>query len=461
MKKIFYTVFSLLVLGGGLVSCSKDALDPSLSVDRDLNVKPIETESDLRAVLTGAYETMTHFTYYGREILMFDEVRTDNAYSVGYSNRFINVSQFAVTANHVYPADTWKQIYKVINSSNLAIGADVTKGDKEAIDNYKGQAYAIRALAHFDLVKLYGQQNVDQNADALGVPYITKFSELDAKSYVRLTVKENRTSIYADIDKAISLMTDDTSEFTRINKQSALGLKSRMALYFAAFFPEDYAVAKDAAAKAMEMGGSIVSKSAFDASFGAESKQANSIFELAQSGVFNQGTNSMFYVFSYDGYGDVLVHPDVLDLFANPDDVRGGEKMIAEDVDGDLRNIGKYPKMSSNLKVMRFEELLLNYAEAAFILNNGDAQALDLINQLRAQRGEVAFTALTLEDIRTERRKELIFEGFRFDDMMRYKMEIPTSPVTTKVIPYGDTKLAFPIPQNEINVTKIKQNKGY
>ncbi len=461
MKKIFYTVFSLLVLGGGLVSCSKDALDPSLSVDRDLNVKPIETESDLRAVLTGAYETMTHFTYYGREILMFDEVRTDNAYSVGYSNRFINVSQFAVTANHVYPADTWKQIYKVINSSNLAIGADVTKGDKEAIGHYKGQAYAIRALAHFDLVKLYGQQHVDQNADALGVPYITKFSELDTKSYVRLTVKENRALIYADIDKAISLMTDDTSEFTRINKQSALGLKSRMALYFAAFFPEDYAVAKDAAGKAMEMGGSIISKSAFDASFGAESKQANSIFELAQSGVFNQGTNSMFYVFSYDGYGDVLVHPDVLDLFTNPDDVRGGEKMIAEDVDGDLRNIGKYPKMSSNLKVMRFEELLLNYAEAAFILNNGDAQALDLINQLVAQRGEEAYTVLTLDDIRTERRKELIFEGFRFDDMMRYKMEIPKSPVTTKVVPYGDTKLAFPIPQNEINVTKIKQNKGY
>lgn len=461
MKKIFYTVFSLFLIGGTLVSCEKDALDPSLSVERDLEEKPIVTQADLRAVLTGAYETMTHYTYYGREIILFDEVRTDNAYSVGYSNRFLNVSQFGITVNHVYPADTWKQIYKVINSANLAIGSAVTQGDKEYINDQVGQAYAIRALAHFDLLKLYGQQNVDQNADALGVPYITKFAELNSKNYTRLTVKENRALIYADIDKAISLLINGESDKYRLNMQSVLGLKSRMALYFAAFFPEDYAVAKDAAAKAMEMGGGIVSKSAFEASFVSDSAQPNSVFELAQSGVFNQGTNSIFYVYSYDGYGDILVHPDVLQLFDNPNDVRGGEKMIAEDEDEDFRNIGKYPKVSSSIKVMRFEELLLNYVEAAFILNNGDGQALDLMNQLAAQRGEAAYTALTLEDIRTERRKELIFEGFRFSDMMRYKMAIPESPVLDKVVPYGDSKLAFPIPQNEINVSKIKQNKGY
>ncbi len=462
MKKIFYTVFSLFLIAGSLVSCEKDALEPNLSVDRDLNEKPIETQADLRAVLTGAYETMTHYTYYGREIILFDEVRTDNAYSIGYSNRFLNVSQFGITVNHVYPADTWKQIYKVINSSNLAISSVVSKGDKEEINDLMGQAYAIRALAHFDLLKLYGQQNVDQNADALGVPYITKFAELDSKSYTRLSVKENRTLIYADIDKAISLLKENPSDGAyRLNMQSVLGLKSRIALYFAAFFPGDYALVVDAADKAMQMGGEIISKSAFEASFSSDSAQPNSIFELAQSGVFNQGTNSIFYVYSYDGYGDILVHPDVLDLFTNPDDVRGGEKMIAEDVDGDLRNIGKYAKVSSSIKVMRFEELLLNYVEAAFVLNNGDAQALTLLNNLATQRGEDAYTALTLDDIRTERRKELIFEGFRFGDMMRYKMGIPVSPVLDKPVPYGDTKLAFPIPQNEINVSKIKQNRGY
>lgn len=471
MKKIFYTVFSLMILGTTFVSCSKDALEPELSVDRDLENNPLKTVADLESALTGVYQTMTHFTYYGREVILYNEVRTDNAYSMGYSNRFLNVSQFALTPTQVYPTNTWKQIYKVINNANLAIAADIEEGDKASIDNLKGQALAVRALAHFDLLKLYGQQHVDKSADALGVPYILKFAELDMEKYKRKTFRENRDLIYADIDMAISMLDEGSSNVTRISKQAAYGLKSRMALYFASYFPQDYSLAKDAAEKAMEFGGQIVERAAYEASFSGE-LQGNSVFELAQDGTFNQGTDAIFYVYSYDGYGDIVVHPDVLDLFGDSDDIRHSDKMIAEDVDGDLRNIGKYPKMDANIRIMRYEEIVLNYIEAAFNVNSGDVMALDLMNAIAGQRELVfdevedkdiplQYTSLTLDIIQTERRKELIFEGFRFDDLMRTKKDVPQNPQIAGDVVYGDPMLAFPIPQNEINISKIQPNKGY
>lgn len=470
MKKIFYTIFSLMIIGTSLMSCSKDALEPNLSEDRDLEKNPLKTVADLQAALTGVYQTMTHYTYYGREVVLYNEVRTDNAYSEGYSNRFITVSQFAITPTQVYPTDTWKQIFKVVNNANLAIGADV-EGDQKTIDDLKGQALAIRALAHFDLLKIFGQQNVTQGADALGVPYIEKYAELDMEKYKRKTFRENRDLIYRDIDLAASQMSPNSGAVTSLSQQAVYGLKSRMALYFAGYFPEDYALAKDAAEKAMEQGGQIVDRAAFEASFNGEI-QANSVFELAQDGTFNQGTDAIYYVYSWDGYGDIIVQDDVVDLFGDSDDIRNSDKMIALDVDEELRNIGKYPKMDANIRVMRYEEIVLNYIEAAFQVNNGDARALELMNAIAGQRVMVydavqdkdvplEYTALTLDIIQNERRKELLFEGFRFDDLMRNKMEVPKNPMITKAVPYGDDRLAFPIPQNEVNISKIPQNKGY
>ena len=56
------------------------------------------------------------------------------------------------------------------------IGTDVTtlEGDQEYAKHIQGQAYAIRALAHFDLLKTYGQQYVGGD---LGVPYVKILKE--------------------------------------------------------------------------------------------------------------------------------------------------------------------------------------------------------------------------------------------------------------------------------------------
>ena len=88
-----------------------------------------------------------------------------------------------------------------------------------------------------------------------------------------------------------------------------------------------------------------------------------------------------------------------------------------------LRNMRKYPSTTTaddNVPVIRIEEVVLNLAEAMFELNDG--QALATLNSIPSNRGATPYTSVTKDNIIMERRKELMFEGFRFDDMMRTGM---------------------------------------
>jgi hypothetical protein len=71
---------------------------------------------------------------------------------------------------------------------------------------------------------------------------------------------------------------------------------------------------------------------------------------------------------------------------------------------------------------MRYGEVLLNYAEAAVELGVQPAKALECINKIRTRAGIPEKTALTLDDVRHERRVELAFENHRFWDIRRWRI---------------------------------------
>ena len=73
---------------------------------------------------------------------------------------------------------------------------------------------------------------------------------------------------------------------------------------------------------------------------------------------------------------------------------------------------------------IRYAEILLNYAEAAYELGSNIPQALDAVNRLRARAGIALLDPgeLSLEKIRHERRVELAFEDKRFWDIRRWRI---------------------------------------
>src|SRR5690606_29771348 len=128
-------------------------------------------------------------------------------------------------------------------------------------------------------------------------------------------------------------------------------------------------------------------------------------------------------------------------------------------------NMGKYPDTpvgADNIPLFRYEEVILNYAEALFE-TGGDA--LTQLNLITSNRDASAYASVTKEDILEERRKELIFEGFRFDDMMRTGQDVPywgTIQNLMGTVSYPDNLFAYPIPLGELNAnSNMVPNEGY
>lgn len=138
--------------------------------------------------------------------------------------------------------------------------------------------------------------------------------------------------------------------------------------------------------------------------------------------------------------------------------------------------------------LLRFAEVLLNYAEAQNEAEGPDPSVYDAINRVRARAG-VNMPPLPAglsqegmrERIRRERRIELSFEEHRFFDVRRW-MEGPETlggPVSgMRITPrdggfdyerfvvetrvFDERMYLFPIPQSEINnTTNLEQNPGY
>jgi hypothetical protein len=445
MKKIFLIVLSLAIFSTVMTSCSPDSLEPSLEQNRDFILNPPSTVSDLQLLANGMYKRMVAVPYYGRDYVIFNECRTDNAYSTGASNRFLNVSSGTLTASAAYPTDTWTQIYAVITNANLIINATIV-GDQVVVDDLKAQALTVRALAHFDLLKLYGQQNVgtsltSMNMSALGVPYVTTYRDLSKLTPARNTAAEVKQFIYDDLNSAIPKFIPTSLNYTKVNFQSAKAIKSRVAIYFS-----DWTVARDAASEALALGGSIVPESSFVSSFSADGKQSNSVFELVQLSNDNNGINGLFQIYGATVYGDIVLNNTIaFSSIFDASDVRRSAGMISA-----TRNIGKYTKFATNTKVIRYEEIVLNYAEALFETGN-TPQALIELNKITSKRGAVAHLVASKATILLERRRELAFEGFRFDDLVRNGKGIPKNPNILAPFAYGDYRLAFPIPQAEMN----------
>jgi starch-binding outer membrane protein, SusD/RagB family len=142
---------------------------------------------------------------------------------------------------------------------------------------------------------------------------------------------------------------------------------------------------------------------------------------------------------------------------------------------------------SMNFIMMRYAEVLLNYAEAVNeATDSPDARqkAVVRLNQIRARAGitqplvAANYTQSTLrERIRKERRIELCFEEHRFFDIRRWKianvvmkrpatgMAIENDMFVRKVLDsrtYNERLDLLPLPNSEVNnCPLIYQNPGY
>lgn len=472
MKKNFLKVFVLASFGLSTYSCSDDLLEPtvaqSLTVETSVN-----TYDDLRILLNGCYDFMADYRYWGRNVIISGEVRADNVYANASSGRFLAIGSMDIDVSNADVREIYEYAYKVIANANIVINSNVS-GDQDMIAHAKAEALTLRALAHFDLVRIFGQHNITGQGgmNAPGVCYVTEFKSSDLYP-IRNSVGDVKSKIYQDLDDAISNFSSSLNDPNKyaISSDAAYAIKSRVAIYFG-----DMSIARTAC-EAIIDNYEVAPLNSYADTFSSITAAPNSIFELVQLPNDNNNINGLASIYRKGqnnvGYGDIQVlNQFVADAGFDTDDVRSSSSMIDLDFGSTTKyvNVGKYPTMASgnysdNIKVIRYEEVVLNYAES--LLDTNPTEALNQLNRIVSNRetSPNLYTVATLNNILIERRKELCFEGFRFDDLARTGRDIPLldSVAQTHLGPaFGNYNFAFPIPLFETNAnSNISQNFGY
>ena len=465
MKRI--TIKNMIVttvLFLSLASCEKSFLElkPPTSLTPEF---ALATEADLQVALRGAYAGLKSTALYGRSLMVLGDMMADNTYqSALNTNRYTNFNLYNYLVTDGDVAGLWNASYTVILRANNIINSPIA--DNANIQQIKGEAYAIRALAYFNLVRYFGSPYT-LDPSKLGVPIITTY-QADLKPE-RAKIADVYTLINKDLTQAYTLMTKFTNS-SQFSKYSAKALQAKVYLAMG-----DKTNAKTAALDVITNSGFTAISSAAHTGYWAgvapRTDKVETLLEISFDAVANNAFDALSYIYLQSGnYGDMLCSSELYDLFETAD-IR--KSLYATGIRGGLASVfvNKYSSFTgdhSDTKVIRMSEMYLIAAEASYPSNTADA--LKYVNEVTSRRGATAIASsgsALLEAIITERRKELAFEGERYLDMQRLQRNIARSknyPAAALSIDFTNYRRIMPIPQGELDANpsiKSQQNPGW
>jgi len=443
---------------------------------------------DFENSLSAAYNSLRGAGYYGRNMSVLPDMASDNlVQTIESLINFLEITDWSYTPQNGTIAETWLAGFSAINNCNIIINSIdkfATTTNQTRVNRIKGQATALRAMIHFDLMK-YFADNLDRNSTSPGIPY-NKASVLESAppsfKPSRLTVKEVYDNIYADLTAATAALgsidapiNTSTTRY-RIDLVGLNAIQARVALY-----AKDWTIAINSATtviNALPLASRAVyptiwrdqsvSEVAFASLFNTGeflSRLAGDVFSPPINRSQQEGNPTLFA--TIDEVNDVRFGISVRRGFsttANP--VRNSTRLVV------TKFLGKGTATDGvvDWKAFRTGEMFLIRAEARANSSQEGLALIDL-NTLRAARingfvaGTETGTALTAA-IALERRKELFMEGHRWFDLKRTTRVIDrgviSSPTTQAILANNRREWVWPIPQGERDANpNMTQNTGY
>lgn len=480
-------------------SSCKDFLvkDPIMSQSTELTLSDF---NGLNKAVAGAYAPIVDGVWYGGcGLVLNSEMRVGNAMIPTNSN--FTSGRMTTPYKMTYePSNTeglWSYGYFVISAVNNVLDKMVgneksfvsSSASLEDVNNVEGEAYAIRALAHFDLLRTYGYTNGNADKDAYGIPLILK-PQSPSDMPARNTVSECFRSILSDLNKADSLMSADyvrggvEDSKATIGKDAVTALLARVYLY-----DKQYQKAADYASEIIESGNyELWTAEEYPSVWGDDSAKDGGevIFEVygKQANDYDEYWEGPSHMTNPIGYADCAATAELVGLFEEGD-VRGttgirgtddGKVLFCtdpgEESGGQMWTMKYYGKGEGNATstpdvnntiVIRLSEMYLIRAEAYCMLNR-TADALKDVNAIRSARGASQLGAVGVDLVLKERRLELNFEGHYWFDLARLGKGYSKSDavIGTMDVPADSKYWAMPISQHQIDLDKnLVQNPGY
>lgn len=447
---------------------------PRLSQSSEIT---LSTYNGLNNVVAGAYSPLADGTWYGAFYVLDAEMRAGNATIP--SNTDFTSGRMTTARDLTYSSNAtsglWGYAYYVISAVNNVMhnleGKDVDGVTTQDLNNLKAESLFLRALAHFDMVRLYAPAYT-KNPDAPGVPIILKTDETATEQPARNTVAEVYEQIITDLKDAESLIDPDYVRSGVTDSKAVATLPAIRALLSRAYlYSEQWQLAAEYATKVIDNPNySLWTADEYPDVWGNDIGGSEVIFEVygATANSYDEYWGGPAYMTDPEGYADCAAHEDLIALY-DAGDVRG--TMFTTDpgnVSGSFWTT-KYPGKEiatpdvNNVVVLRLSEMYLNRAEA--IVNGASVTgvtALEDINAIRAMRNAAPLSSVGADGVFIERRLELAFEGHLWFDYARTNRASSISDRPDQSLAADSYKWALPIPKRELDVNEnLVQNTGY
>lgn len=466
MKKIFKSIFVLAVFAGGIISCMEDTLDdpkPNQITDEVI----FGSVDAVNSYFSGIYRYMRRQYQYAEDTSSTD---AGGLYSIYFAR--------SVKGNDLIQAPTWylndyahlnrepiyrrtkvnwQFLYDIANKANIMIAGVEKSTNLSASEKVQalGEARALRALAYFELTIDFQNTYTEDNTK-VSFPIYTEPNPKESKAFS--TLKEVYDFIKADLEYAVTNLSDSRLNKTHIDKQVAQGIYARVLLVT----QDDWAKCEKMANAAY--GGSpssVLSPDDYSNGFDNmddkewmwaiyQADDQSNYYFMAPHAFMDHEADAYFGTYINSNFVSQFTATDVRNTFYNKyNSATPYRKYVSN----------KFAfSFSSNAPLMRTPEMILTEAEAKYWQGN-EAGAKTLLDAVRINRDAAAVastetgTAL-LNKILLERRKELYGEiGIEFFDLKRLRMPMKRDAVHRIVVDLDkdDKRYYLKIPQAEID----------
>lgn len=428
MKRLFMYICMVLALAG----CS---LDIRLE-DQFSDPYAITDTETARELLASAYNSLPRFQ-------MELSILSDDFYPTSLSQKYaeiLNLYNWQEKAIVDFSYNVWSEYYMTVAIVNallprLELLEPKTEQDAVEMAFIRSEAYALKALCYFDLVRLYG-------------PIVLK-DRLEFETLPRSSVEDCLNEIDRLLDEAEKVQ-DNDSEVFYMSSDAVKALRVEFELHRG-----NYGTAVSIAEKLLE---------------GAESRWTKASFENLWSG--NESDERIFAPYIFDSfYTDLCYDKEYGDYFILSGDVRyddGDVRKLWSEYpyqmsSGQVRALGKYNRMYYEnttvryINTLRYSGVCFAAAEA-YARDEKPALAIAMVNRLLGAYGAALLDDslegdALIEAILEEKHKEFVGEGVRYFDLKRLAKPLQRhknlgAGVSSTVKP-DDYRWLFPIPESE------------
>jgi len=479
MKQYFNKIALVILITFSAAGCS-DFLDVQPQ-DKILESQIFENEAGMQNVHNGLYLSLVSDDLYGRQLTMDAVEILGQQYNMSSSTNNNKIASYSYT--EAFPkarfSSIWEAGYKTILYANKfleSMDEHSSIVSQEKANLLKGETIGIRAMLHFDMLRLYGPI-YKVSPDLSAIPYYD--SAVTANQPI-LPAKDVVAKILADLDSALELLQKDpiltsgkymaTSDFDgnpyysanrglRMNYLAVKCLKARVLLYSGD---------KVGASKvANEIINFTKSTTFFPWTPFSEATNASNPDRIFSSENFFALSDYKLYskqkaLFDYN-LGDAIIYAPILSRLtavfeSNDNDYRSLPSWKVPIVGGKTQKtfykyedvVDKDKLFRLQIPMIRLSEIYLIAAETAPVAADG----IGFLNTLRFNRGlsNLAATANITTEVTKEYKKEFIGEGQLFYYYKRINSAtVPNGSATSGNITMGALQYVVPLPDIEVN----------